>query len=240
MIKKAAKSTTLQTGMRLTGFQVYSNHSPDPIVYGREYGYSLKPEQLQEGIGNFFPCSFSTSLTDADLGTSSRSNSNTGLPAHVLLTLLTSIHGSLTDLRKSLSGAHMRMVGGSVLIIYEGDWERAAAASGRGGGPGSPEETENEEDKEVESDQIEVEVDEQGEISMEATSSSTSDASSSSCTDQHPRLYTISVIDFAHTRVVPGEGPDEGVLTGMDTLIRLVDRRMQEVAAFIEVEKSRD
>jgi len=135
----------------------------------------------------------------------------------------------------------MRMVGGSVLIIYEGDWERAAAASGRGGGPGSPEETENEEDEEVESDQIEVEVDEQGKISMEATSSSTSDASSSSsCTDQHPRLYTISVIDFAHTRVVPGEGPDEGVLTGMDTLIRLVDRRMQEVAAFIEVEKSRD
>lgn len=135
------------------------------------------------------------------------------------------------------------MVGASVLIIYEGDWERIAAASGRGGGPGSPEEMESEEDEGAESDQIEVEVGEQGEIIMESAPGGTSDASSSSSsssTDPQPRLYTVSIIDFAHTRVVPGEGPDQGVLTGMDTLIGLVDRRKQEVAAFIEVEKSGD
>jgi 1D-myo-inositol-tetrakisphosphate 5-kinase/inositol-polyphosphate multikinase len=199
----------------------------------------LKPEQLQEGIENFFPCSISTSLTDADFGTPSPSDSNTGLPADTLLALLTSIHGSLTDLRQSLSGAHVRMVGSSVLIIYEGDWERAAAASGRGGGPGSLEDVESEEDEGVESDQIEVEVDEQGEIIMESTpgGSSASSTSTSSCTDPQPRLYTISLIDFAHTRVVPEEGPDQGVLTGMDTLIGLVDRRKKGVAAFIKVEK---
>ncbi|KAG8217054.1 hypothetical protein J3R82DRAFT_4938 [Butyriboletus roseoflavus] len=241
MIKKAAETTTLQTGVRLTGFQVYSNHSPDPIVYGKAYGYSLNAEQLQEGIGNFFPCSISLPLNNANLETSPPSNLNTGLPADTLLTLLTSLHGSLTDLRISLSGAHVRIVGGSVLIVYEGDWERAIAASGRGGGPDSLEEVETEEDEETESDQIEVEVDEQGEIIMESISGSTTETSSScSCTDPQPRLYTISLIDFAHTRVVPGEGPDQGVLTGMDTLIRLVDRRKQEVAAFIEVEKSND
>lgn len=187
----------------------------------------MKQEQLQEGIANFFPYSISTSP----------SSSNTGLPADTLLALLTSIHGSLTDLRQSLSGAHVRMVGGSVLIIYEGDWERAAAASGRGGGPGSLEDMENEEDEGVESDEIEVEVDEQGGIIMESTPGDTSASSSSSCTDPQPRLYTISLIDFAHTRVVPEEGPDQGVLTGMDTLIRLVDCRKREVAA---LEKSSD
>ncbi|KAF8548739.1 SAICAR synthase-like protein [Imleria badia] len=241
MINKAAETTTLQTGIRLTGFQVYSNHSPDPIVYGKAYGYSLKPEQLQEGIKNFFPCLISSSQTNPDLGTSPPSNSNIGLPADTLLTLLTSLHGSLTDLRKTLSGAHVRIVGGSVLIIYEGDWETATAASGRGGGPGSSEEVESEEDEGAESDQIEVEVDEQGEIIMESSPCETSESSSeASFADLQPRLYTVSLIDFAHTRVVPGEGPDQGVLTGMDTLIRLVDRRKQEVAAFIEVDKSSD
>lgn len=198
----------------------------------------MKPEQLQEGIENFFPCSISSSPTNSDLGTSPLVTSTIGLPADTLLTLLTSLHGALTDLRKSLSGAHVRMVGGSVLIVYEGDWETAAAASGRGGGPENFEEEESEEDGGAESDLIEVEVDEQGEIIMGSETSESSSETSS--TDLPPRLYTISLIDFAHTRVVPGEGPDQGVLTGMDTLIRLVDRRKREVAAFIEVDKSGD
>ncbi|KAG6375733.1 hypothetical protein JVT61DRAFT_2579 [Boletus reticuloceps] len=236
MIEKAAESTTLTTGIRLTGFQVYSNRSPDPIVYGKAYGYSLKPEQFREGIENCFPCSISTSATNSGLAASSSSTPGIGLPADTLLTLLTALLGALTDLRECLAGVHVRMVGGSVLIIYEGDWERAAAASGYGGGPGDVEVESGEEE-----DQIEVEVDEQGEIVVESIPGETFEASSEgSSIDQRPRLYTISLIDFAHTRVVPGGGPDQGVLMGMDTLIRLVDHRKQEVAALIEVEKSGD
>ncbi|KAG9317957.1 hypothetical protein JVU11DRAFT_9 [Chiua virens] len=228
MIKKAAETTTLQTGIRLTGFQVYSNHSLDPIVYGKEYGYKLKPEQLQEGMRHFFPSSISV----ADLGPS---NSNAGLPTNILLTLLTSIHGSLIDLRSSLSCAQLRMVGSSVLIIYEGDWERASAVSGRGGGPNALEEDDvEEEDDSGESDQIDAEIDEQGNIIAEVTADTAFETSSvSTDEDADARLYTVSLIDFAHTRIVPGEGPDPGVLLGMDTLIGLVDQRKQEVAGSI-------
>lgn len=183
----------------------------------------------------------STSLTNTDIETSSQSTSNIGLPADTLLTLLTSLHASLTDLRKSLSGAHVRIVGGSVLIIYEGDCERAAAASGRGGGPGNQEEVESEEDEETDDEQFEVEVDEQGEIIMDSTLDETSESSSEvSYMDPEPRLYTVSLIDFAHARIVSGEGPDQGILTGMDTLIGLVDLRKQQVTAFMEVEKFSD
>ena len=34
--------------------------------------------------------------------------------------------------------------------------------------------------------------------------------------------HTHSLIDFAHTQFVPGQGPDMGVLLGMGTPIRLV------------------
>ncbi|KIK93044.1 hypothetical protein PAXRUDRAFT_145947 [Paxillus rubicundulus Ve08.2h10] len=172
MIKTAKETTSFQTGVRLTGFQVYSNFSPDPIAHGKAYGKSLKPEQLHEGIEHFFPCCLSASP---------ESNSAAGLPPDTLLPLLTSVHASLTSLRKALEGAHLRMVGGSVLIVYEGDWERAAASLGH------PEEC---------------------------------------------RLYTVALIDFAHTQVV-SEGPDRGVLKGMDTLLYLVDKRRKDVAELV-------
>lgn len=125
------------------------------------------------------------------------------------------------------------------MIVYEGDWEGAAAARGRGGAASSLEDVRLEEDEENESDQIEVEVDEQGEIVMESIPDNTSETSSLG-TGAKPRLYTIALIDFAHTRVVPGEGPDSGVLKGMDTLITLIARRTEEVAAFMQVGESGD
>ncbi|KIJ05274.1 inositol-polyphosphate multikinase [Paxillus involutus ATCC 200175] len=224
MIKTAKETTSFQTGVRLTGFQVYSNFSPHPIAHGKAYGKTLKPEQLHEGIELFFPCCLSASL---------ESNSTAGLPPDTLLPLLTSVHASLTSLRKALEGAHLRMVGGSVLIIYEGDWERAAASLGRGGGPGSLEE--DQEDQEDEGEQIEVEVDENGEILVDSIPdiSESSTVSSSSTSDaEERRLYTVALIDFAHTRIV-SEGPDRGVLKGMDTLLHLIDKRRKDVAELV-------
>jgi hypothetical protein len=39
----------------------------------------------------------------------------------------------------------------------------------------------------------------------------------------------VKLIDFAHTKVVPGKGLDEGVLLGMDTILRLLDGRLSEL-----------
>ncbi len=41
--------------------------------------------------------------------------------------------------------------------------------------------------------------------------------------------WQIRVIDFAHTRLAPGEGPDEGYLKGLDTMIGLVKGRIGEL-----------
>jgi len=40
--------------------------------------------------------------------------------------------------------------------------------------------------------------------------------------------YVVKLIDFAHTRITPGRGPDEGVLTGLDTLVGLIDGRIAQ------------
>ena len=98
------------------------------------------------------------------------------------------------------------MVGGSLLIVYEADWDRA-----REGvkfwleSEGVEDEDEDEEDEEDEDDER-----------------------------KKPGVpYGVKMIDFAHTRLTPGEGPDEGVLLGLDTVLRLLDGRIAEVKALV-------
>jgi len=106
------------------------------------------------------------------------------------------------------------MVGGSLLIVYEADWARAEEAiknylevgdGVKDGGKGGEAHEEDEDDENDESDDE----------------------------DDEPRpSFMVKLIDFAHTTVVPGKGPDVGVLLGMDTILRLLDGRLSELAVF--------
>ena len=48
--------------------------------------------------------------------------------------------------------------------------------------------------------------------------------------------FAVKLIDFAHTRLVPGEGPDEGVLKGLDTTLGLLAGRIEEVEALVNAD----
>lgn len=47
--------------------------------------------------------------------------------------------------------------------------------------------------------------------------------------ESRPRPFTIRLIDFAHTRLVQGEGKDEGVLRGLWNVVRLLEGRLREL-----------
>lgn len=47
--------------------------------------------------------------------------------------------------------------------------------------------------------------------------------------ESRPPPFTLRLIDFAHTRLCEGEGPDQGVLKGLETVVRLVEGRIREV-----------
>ena len=44
----------------------------------------------------------------------------------------------------------------------------------------------------------------------------------------------VKLIDFAHARMVPGQGPDEGVLKGVDTVLSLLDGRITQIETLVE------
>ncbi|KAL1664614.1 hypothetical protein GGF50DRAFT_88564 [Schizophyllum commune] len=215
MIMTAKETTSLETGVRLTGFQVYDNLTNIPINTPKSYGKSIKVTDLPDGIAKFFPVAHAsttsstpqTTSTDASTTASTTTSSpTTGLPSSTLLPILRGIRRDVAAIREHLSKIEMRMVGGSVLIIYEADWERAAEAAARIGT------AEDEEDEEINSDEEGGEGED----------------------DDSPKnkpgpAFVVKLIDFAHTRLAPGEGPDAGVLLGLDTTLKLLDGRIAQV-----------
>ena len=214
MIQKAKDTTSLETGMRLTGFQVssvqrlalggffllnssvlqfqvYDTSTGQAVNAPKSYGRSIKPSGLPDGIAKFFPIH--------------SERSTQGLPKEQLLSVIEVIREIVAMIRDAFAQLEIRMAGGSFLIIYEGDLERAKQGIALLEEEGVGEE-EEEEDDDDDDDEDEDEDD----------------------TKPGPPCL-VKLIDFAHTKVVPGEGPDEGVLLGMDTTLKLLDGRMAQI-----------
>jgi 1D-myo-inositol-tetrakisphosphate 5-kinase/inositol-polyphosphate multikinase len=99
------------------------------------------------------------------------------------------------------------MVGGSILIIYEADWERAAEGIKQYLASHSKPKADAEEEEEDEEDESDDED------------------------HAPPPAFTVKMIDFAHTKVEAGIGPDEGVLLGVDTTLKLLGGRIATLKA---------
>jgi len=130
--------------------------------------------------------------------------STSGLPRETLVPILRSIRGEIQEIRDAIADIELRMVGGSLLIIYEADWDRAAEGIKK---YLSHEEEEDDEDEDDEDED----------------------------NDSKPKAgppFVVKLIDFAHTLFVPGQGPDEGVLKGIDTVLNLLDGRLKDLAVF--------
>ena len=73
-----------------------------------------------DGINLFFPVASEPLV--AKEGTDAQP-SGTGLPARLLLPVLQHIRADIAEIREAIAEVHMRMVGGSLLVVYEADWE---------------------------------------------------------------------------------------------------------------------
>lgn len=136
-------------------------------------------------------------------------SSSSGLPKEILVPILRAICEEIAEIREVCSCLELRMVGISLLIIYEADWTRAEQSLIRF----------SEEDDEE---------DEDGDIDMEEDEDEDEDEDESDSKRLGPP-FVVKLIDFAHTRFAPGEGPDKGVLLGMDTVQKLLDTRLAEL-----------
>ena len=152
----------------------------------------------------------------------------------------------ISRLSSVVESLEMRFIGSSVLIVYEGDETRLASALERYDTQAqiaslnhhtltSPKNlADYDSDDEDDGDDDD---DDHGTYSGESSTSSDDDEDDGSRKDARRARrcppVSLRLIDFAHTRLAEGEGPDEGVLLGLKTLTGLVNRRRQEVIASV-------
>ncbi|KZT24103.1 SAICAR synthase-like protein [Neolentinus lepideus HHB14362 ss-1] len=256
MIKSAAETTSLTTGVRVTGFQIFDSATFQTIKTQKAYGKSIKSEELPEAFRQIFPVMSSSSPAEP----SPDATPNPGLPAPALLRILLSLKTDIVQIREAAASIEMRMVGGSLLIVYEGHAQIAEAIwEATGGEPGEGEREredriaveEAEELEELSEDEdADEEISDDGEedtsfdtsatttidsnisisqSSASSVSSSSLSSLSSLSSDAPSAPYVVRLIDFAHTKLTPGRGPDEGILLGLDTVLKLLESRIEEV-----------
>ncbi|KAF9653872.1 SAICAR synthase-like protein [Thelephora ganbajun] len=189
MIERAKDTTSLETGVRLTGFQVHDITTGQAVNTPKSYGRSIKASDLPDGIARFFPVH--------------SEQSTQGLPKEQLLPVIKAVRQRVATIRDTFARLEIRMVGGSFLIIYESDIERVKQGIAL----------------------LEEEGVEEADYDDEDEGSEDEDAEN---TKPGPPCL-VKLIDFAHIGVVDGEGPDEGVLLGMDTTLKLLDGRIAQI-----------
>lgn len=158
----------------------------------KSYGKSIKPADLSDGIAQFFPAASTVATAE---------NSNSGLTRSTLLPILRGIREDVAELKDAFAQVEIRMVGGSVLIVYEADEEKATEG---------------------------LKLLKEGTFEEEDDDEDDEDGSEDEQNKPGPP-FVVKLIDFAHTRIVPGEGPDEGVLLGLNTVLRLLDGRIEQI-----------
>ena len=118
----------------------------------------------------------------------------------------------------------MRMVGGSFLIVYEADWARAAEGVEL-----------FKKEQAWESGMIdgEEEEEEEGEDGYDEDGGDEDDDEDDD-EEKSTIPFVVKLIDFAHTHITHGLGPDEGVLHGMNKVLELIEERIN----FLEKDES--
>lgn len=174
----------------MNGFgQVYDSTTDESIQTGKPYGRALTASRLPEAMARFFPIrrpfaqlGAPNPVSEGGQELADGTRSPAGTKPELLLPVLQGVLSAVKEIEEAVRRTSMRMVGGSILVIYEGEENALQTALAH--------------------------LDQREETGP---------------------AYAVKVIDFAHTKLEEGLGPDEGVLFGLKTTIGLLQGRIQEV-----------
>jgi inositol-polyphosphate multikinase len=195
--------------LSLTLSKIYDRDKDGFVRTDKTYGYSLKPSTLIDGFERCFPTPSLLPITENSPESPADHEINTGtaLPADILHPILLALREDVKDMIEVMKTTEIRIIGGSLLIVYEADIERAEKGLVR----------------------LFSEPD-------EGTDEGDEDEDDGDEGKPKPIPYTVKLIDFGHTRLTPGKGPDTGVIKGLETVLNLLEERISSVQTLLDNE----
>ncbi|KAL1874657.1 hypothetical protein Plec18167_005889 [Paecilomyces lecythidis] len=186
--------------------------------YDKWYGRSLNDENVKGG--------FETFLAGAKAGKVDRSK-----------LIARRLAEELRCVQSVLEAEESRMYSSSVLIVYEGDSEalEAALEYEKNRKDDEEEEEQEEEDEEFTLPQdgslevVDVKVGDQTlaqgalKLDFDPGTAATELGNLEDDDEEEPKVHDLRLIDFAHASWTPGQGPDENVLMGVRSLVKIME-----------------
>ena len=137
---------------------------------------------------------------------------SSGVDAKQALEVIRLCKKDVEEMQTVLERVETRMFSSSILIVYEGDpeaWWEAVEWQRKAS------QSENRENAELHLAEIE-------ELDGDADD------------EEKPNTHAVKLIDFAHAEFVPGDGPDQNVLHGVRSTVRLLGELEAELKAELE------
>lgn len=214
-------------------------HAPTEtfISTPRSFGYALTADRLPEGMARFFPLPTDTvpHLSDDETPNPNAPEHYTAhaMPPALTARVLRLLDEEISRLETTLESVEIRAVGSSLLVAYEGDTERLTLALDRWDAKKVQDAAKSFASRDNGDDESDDDDDDL--LSSESDSDDDSDLDDDGFVKADKKRarrappIAVRLIDFAHTWLVDGDGPDAGVLRGLSTVRALVNGRLEEV-----------
>jgi len=121
--------------------QVFDVGTREYITTPKSYGKSITSSQLPEAFAKFLPVLSPTFNPSKSAETAQALESTPmGYPAALLTQVIDGIYADVATIKSAMEQLYLRMVGGSLLVVYEGDTEvlKLALSGEENGGPKPP------------------------------------------------------------------------------------------------------
>ncbi|KAI9679340.1 MAG: hypothetical protein M1817_005360 [Caeruleum heppii] len=191
----SSETTSGSLGFRIAGMKVWrgetSKKGQDGIDqqgykdYGKMYGRAFNADDVLDGFREFFIVE------------------EAGVDARLGRVVLGQVLTEVKRIRDVLEAQESRMIGASILVVYEGAGEALATAVREAKSVGGK----DSEQKPSASDEDDDD---------ESNSDGTAD-------NDRPKMLDVKLIDFAHASWTPGEGPDENALQGVRSVVKILE-----------------
>ena len=213
--KVASETTSSSLGFRIAGMKVWQDGAvPDPEttgedrykVYDKMYGRKFTADDVIEGFKDFF----------AVKGASSDGDELSRVMARRL-------GDEVSKIRSVLEAEESRMYSASVLFVYEGDGavlkeqleqerQRAEEQEQARSRTQNTRKTDEDHSRNPEDDKARADEEEQDD----------NDDDDEDEDEPRRKIHHVKLIDFAHAKWTPGQGPDENALKGVRNVERIL------------------
>lgn len=223
--KITSETTHQDLGFRIAGMRLYkgSDHEDeldeeDYRIYGKDYGRKdVNKDNVTESFRSFLY------------------NQRAGIDEDYARAVADAFRRDLEHVRDVLEKEESRMYSSSLLFIFEGDGDalkaavddqsRSTAASVKAGRLGDDCLSGGRTTSRIDSG---IGLDDDGEIIYTGQQGMDDLSESDDDEPQPPEILKLKLIDFAHAKWTPGQGPDENVLLGVRSLIKIFEELAKE------------